>query len=360
MKKLLAVTILLALLLSCAAFAEEKPYMDEYPLENYINAYGLTAETYPQACLTPSVYSGYNEAAFVAFPGPADAVPSSFDTDSCAFINPAHDIQYNYQVLKYAYETFLDKCDKEEDILLDGSEGMAAYIVPEKTRAYGLVDASLIGKGIKVYIAVYYGGLRREEDAVKAEALSALIVEEAKRVKEQLKVPETNGYWTLDQYQGVKLPVSGVAGMKVTLDLPVIPYTDEQGAPASASFIPTRLDGARFSGAALLGGNRIMNVEIETGDYSYVNSNKEKDPASVTAVTLDDGSEWEVYVSNAKDDGAIFGVYFHRLLTNQGGRNKDTSYYLVYRVTLSNFTIASMEELVQCMNVLTKGVAVNP
>ena len=146
MKKLTAMLLGLALL-CCAALAgaeeaAELPYLETEAQDVYIGDTVLTEASYPQVCISP--YSAYSlfcrdadEAWYVIFPCPEGMRCSEFGTDEASFLNldsnNAYEIYYA-AAERYSFEDFLADCEDENNILLDGSEGIAAYIEPDRER----------------------------------------------------------------------------------------------------------------------------------------------------------------------------------------------------------------------------------
>lgn len=358
MKKLIACLLLTALLLSAAALAEDKPWIEQKPLENYSSAYELTETAYPQICISP--YGGYalfesdrKAPWYITLPMPEGALPVSYDVDSCFLINPEHDIQYNYQAVdSYAYETFLNKCEDDANIVFDGSDKTAAYIAPDRSRAYALIGVPEIEKGAKLYISVYYGGLRRADDQEKADTLRRVITEEVARVKAQLTVAQADAFWTLDRYQGIRLPLDEIKGQSLTLHFPAFTALNKDGAEETAQLFPVKVDGDRLTAYVCFHRGMTVEFEFDAKDYSYVNSKKEEAENQISQITLSDGSAWEVYVSNTLRDGSISAAYLHRVLSETAGRNQDKTCYLTCRVSFNNVACPDLDALTGYMNVL--------
>lgn len=359
MKKLIACLLLAVMALSCAAAAEELPLIEQYPLENYRTANALPEVCFPQICISPYgpstlFESSRKEPWFITLPGPEGAVPVNYDADSCFFINPDHDIQYSYQAVdSYAYETFLNKCDDDANIVYDGEGKQAAYIAPDKTRAYALIGVPEIEKGAKLYIAVYYGGLRRASDQEKADTLRRVITEEIDRVKAQMTVSKLDAFWTEGKYRGVRIPADEIsAGSSVVLPFPVFTAKNPDGAEETALLFPYKVDGNQVKTYACFHRGMTIEFEFKADTYSYVNSKKEDPANQISQITLSDGSAWEVYVSNTTRDGGIYAAYLHRVLSETAGRNQDKTCYLTCRVSFDHVDCPDLDALTGYMNVL--------
>ena len=137
MKRLIAVLTGLVMLCGIAAACAEEalPYLETQNQDVYINSTILTEASYPQVCISHySAYaiieSNYKEPWFVTFPGPAGASCSEFNVDSCQYFDLENYRQYFYQATdSYSYETFLNKCQDENNIVLDGSDTVSQVTI---------------------------------------------------------------------------------------------------------------------------------------------------------------------------------------------------------------------------------------
>ena len=335
MKKLLA--LLMGLMLLCgiaAAHAEaELPYLETVDQDMYINQTLLTAESYPQVCISPfSAYSlfesTYDEPWYVTFPAPEGAQCNEFTVDSCGFLDVNNAYQYYYQATdSYSYETFLNKCEDESNIILDGSDKIAAYIKPDYGNAYALLGLDEIKRGAKLYVTVSMDLYRKLPEDSRAQTLADFIKAEAERIKGSMTCATSDKYWTDGAYKGVKLYSVSIPGMTLVQDLPASIDFHFDGETFTAKPFVSRVDGQEFTVYAAEGRAKSVRIQAEINSYSYVFYNREA--SEYTMVTLDDGSEWGIYVANDKD-GKPYSVYASRVLTG----SEDKTLYFTYQLTV--------------------------
>ena len=336
MKKLLA--LLMSLMLLCgiaAANAEaELPYLETVDQDMYINQTLLTAESYPQVCISPfSAYSlfesTYDEPWYVTFPCPEGAQCNEFSVDSASFLDVNNAYQYYYQATdSYSYETFLNKCEDESNIILDGSDKAAAYISPDHGNAYALLGLDEIKRGAKLYVSVSMDLYRKLPEDSRAQTLTDFIKAEVERLQANMTCAVNNKFWTVDACKGVKLYSVSIPGMTLVQDLPASIDFHFDGETFSAKPFITRVDGQEFTVyAAAEDRSKSVRIQAEINSYSYVFYNREA--SEYTMVTLDDGSEWGLYVANDKE-GKPYSVYASRVLSAKD----DKTLYFTYQLTV--------------------------
>ena len=336
MKKLLA--LLMSLMLLCgiaAANAEaELPYLETVDQDMYINQTLLTAESYPQVCISPfSAYSlfesTYDEPWYVTFPCPEGAQCNEFSVDSASFLDVNNAYQYYYQATdSYSYETFLNKCEDESNIILDGSDKAAAYISPDRGNAYALLGLDEIKRGAKLYVSVSMDLYRKLPEDSRAQTLTDFIKAEVERLQANMTCAVNNKFWTVDACKGVKLYSVSIPGMTLVQDLPASIDFHFDGETFTAKPFITRVDGQEFTVyAAAEDRSKSVRIQAEINSYSYVFYNREA--SEYTMVTLDDGSEWGLYVANDKE-GKPYSVYASRVLSAKD----DKTLYFTYQLTV--------------------------
>ena len=339
MKRLIAVLMGLMLLCGIAASAEEAlPYLETQDQDIYINTSVLSEGSYPQVCISPyyatSLFeSDRNEPWYVTFPAPAGAQCSEFNVDSCQFLDLANFRQIFYQAIdNYSYETFLNKCEDENNIILDGSDKKAAYIVPDNGNAFALIGLDEIARGAKLYVKIHLDTIRKVAEDERAGLLTGIITEEVERISGSIACVKLDRYWTDGAYQGVKLFSWSVPGMTVTQDLPQIDFHFDGETLGGKVFI-TSVDGEGFYAYVAKDRSLAVRIEAKTESYSYVFYNREE--SEYTMATLDDGSEWGLYVSNEKD-GKPYSVYASRVLSNKDKYGSENPVYFNYHLTSSD------------------------
>ena len=332
MKKLIALLLGLAMLCGCAAaFAEDStlPVMEAGLLVEYNRGIALTQESYPRICLSPygaaSLYeSTYRDPWYVTFPCPEGALCLEFDTNSCQLFNPDTATQYLYQLRDdYSYESFLNKCDDEANILTDGSDGIASYISPKGCKFYLLVGLNEMMKGAKLCVTVYVASLYRADDAEKAAKLKEAAEAEAARLRES--IAKADSFWTEGAYSSVKMASEQVKDATLTVKLgeAAFHFTDNE---VQSALFPVSLHSDRLSCYAVKERGVAMNVEINVDTYSAVYY--DRDESEITRATLSDGDEWGFYAGNIDDNGRPFNVYASKIVSNVDQYGSEKSVYL--------------------------------
>lgn len=328
MKKMTALVLGL-LMLFCAvsagtAEAAELPYIEAGPLEGYYTGISMTAESYPQVCISPYgastlFESEYKEPWYATFPCPEGTFCMEFDTDSCSLIDPQNDKQYIYQLTDdYSYESFLNKCEDENNILLDGSNKVAAYISLKGSKCYLLFGVDDIRKGAKLYTVIYLGGTYRMEDAKKTDLLKEAALAEAERLQGNIICEKKDAFWTDGVYQGVKLTSEKIKGLTLTVNLgeASFRFTDNE---VSDIIFPVRLHSDSLVFYVMKDRSTSVRINVEVNTYSPVFYDREE--SEITRMTLNDGNEWGIYAANVNDDGRPFNVYASRILNQDDPAN---------------------------------------
>ena len=338
MKNITALLLGLVLLCSAAACAEETlPYLTTEDQDAYINTTLLSEDSYPQVCISP--FSSYQlfdsnraEPWYVTFPAPAGARCAEFGVDNCYYLDFDNNRQIAYQATdSYSYETFLNKCEDENNIILDGSDKVAAYINPERGNAYALLGLDEIKRGAKLYINIKQNNYNKIEENELAQLLKDVITAEAVRVQESMTCAQNEKFWTDGAFSGVNMFSYTIPGLRVIQDLPEISFHFDEGIFSAKPFV-VNVSGEKFGACACDYTGKTVEISAEINTYSYVFYNREE--SEYTKVTLDDGSEWGVYVSNEKD-GKPYVVYASRVLSEKDKRGNDRLTYFNYQVSSS-------------------------
>ena len=338
MKKLLSVLLGIALLccaFAAAAEATELPYLETEDQDVYLSSTVLTEASYPKICITP--YSEYNlferdkdEPMYVVLPCPEGMRCESFGISKANFLklDASTACEYYYEAVdRWSYEDFLLKVENEEYILMDGSEGIAAYINPERAAARALFGLDEIQKGAKLYVEIHMQNFSKKEDAEKVKLLTDAIQAEITRVKENMTIAKAdNLFWTNGTFKGIKLFSSSVTGKVFTMDLPQVAFNLSE--EISGQAFVTNVSGNSFAAYVVPERGKYVSVKGSIDSYSYVNY--DRDESEITKVTLSDGNEWQIYVAN-ENDGKPYSIYAARVL-NEGKDDKPIQLTLQFGV----------------------------
>lgn len=318
MKKMLVLLAALLLALPLAAGAEDAAYIRQLPQDTYVRASLIAEESYPEVCLT-TAYTGriFGKDAeaplFLCFPGPSGVLANRVEDDYVHFLDSKNKIQYSYQLMSSdSYEEFINKAEKDEYILLDGSDKTAAYLSPSRSNAYGMIGVPAFGKSAKLRITIsldYFG--YKTADESKVGPLSDIILAEIARVKAAMRTEQKAPYWNCDTFAGIKLLAPQNDACLVKIDFP-----DLAGSGAAPKVIVTSINDARFSLIYSYEPGIYAETNIEINDYSYAANKLAENAEDCYKTELANGSEWIVYFTNRRDDGTSNYVYIAKALTD--------------------------------------------
>lgn len=211
MKKLVALLLAALMALGLGAALADAPAAGSLTVENTTIRGNTTwtLESYPEIWLTP-IFNEYiiegkdaekYPPKFLCFAPPEGALPYEFDTDDAAFLNHDTLMSYGYYVADRAsFELFLEKAEKE-NILADGSGGVAMFTQPDNRRARAMISLEeQYGGTAKLEILMY-----DNTGDMKAEELAAAIQAETERVQSTMRMEDLEGYWSKEVYASVQL-----------------------------------------------------------------------------------------------------------------------------------------------------------
>ena len=360
MKKLIALALALVLLCGCAAaLAEggEQAVLETEGMQGLIGGTLLTEASISQASISPYYESDLfcsdkKDPWYVTFPIGEGRRVTAFDVKTFATINPENGTQYLYSAMdRYSYEDFLLDCKEEDLLVLDGSDGVAAYASPDNSSAYALFGLDEIQAGAKLYLRIFaYSEVRQMEDAEKTARLKELVEAEAARMKEGMACVQNEKFWTDGAFQAVKLYSKSVPGEYLNVNMAEIAYNfTEEG--FSGKMFPGKVDGSNMNCYVVKDRSQALKIEFNVDTYSSVTS---RDESEVTKVTLSDGNEWTIYVANKKDSGEFFAVYAAKVL-NPG---EEKPVFLTLRLSsLKNDLLwADMDAFVKDLDAIAAGI----
>lgn len=247
--------------------------------DTYVRTLFLTKESYPEMMLRPGYASTqipkFQEGSlpYVHIPNPADAVPIRFDYSSCAFINEDKRIVYNYEMYdRYAYEDFNAKVS-DEQVLRDGSDGVAIQVRPDVKRAEALIAVPQLGKTAKVWIAVNDGKISsRQSEKEVFDILAEKITAEVERVKSGLQVKPHAQHWTTGRYASFTMKHFDSSHDHYVLTHPDLIVTEVDD---------LKLEGMFYAGKDQFGSPRFHELEIELREHP---SSEYWEPSSSTRI----------------------------------------------------------------------------
>ena len=356
MKKLLAVLLTLGMLLTVPALAEEGLYLREVPQYTYVSETLLTEECFPEVHLAP--YSVYNffgasnaaEPKFICFSGPEGTLANEFDVDFATYLDESNAIQYYYVVnLKDSWEEFVNNAAAPEYVLLDGSDGMAAYIDPDKLVAYGMLATTEFGPSSKLTIRMKLDTLStRMPLEQRIEALTDAILPEVERVKDQMHYETYETFWSEGLYTGWKCLDEDDFDHMLKLDFPALELYYSDGSAFETDLIVTELRFGTLYGVYDYGQGMNIKVEISMDDNPYAihELEEDKDP-DAQVVTLDNGQVWYIYMSGLTERGQSTYCYGSTPLGLQNRSERE--YYLTVKFDASNIYWQNAEDFVDTL-----------
>lgn len=296
MKRILYVVMVLVMLLGAVSALAEGAI--DAKVQTVRGNASLTVESYPEARITP-VYVDYiisrykpeeYPARFLRFAPPEGATALEFRYDESQFVVFDTLVQYSYFAYDRAsFELFLEKAEVE-NIILDGSDGVAIYFRPDNRRASAMIDIKeQFGGTAKLQIEIY-----DHTGDLKADDLQKLITDEVKRVQAAMTVEDLDGYWSVGKYSSVEL-------CDVRNDVTLNVNTD--------GWILTKLSDKRLVVTAPVEGSSTAS-DTEISIDSYLN-------ADAIDATLADGTEYKAYNTDYNGyayfylkDGKSFGQVY--------------------------------------------------
>jgi hypothetical protein len=299
-----------------APAAKEGPWMRTTAQYSFTNMTMLTDESYPEVRLIHSYpYMFFSkepqELNFLCFRGPEGIHPQSFAPDYAEYFDQENEIGYRYELKdRDSFESFLDRTSSATPILLDGSDGAAAYIDPGDQHSYGyaMITAEEFGKKAKLLITItMYRSDSRIPAETRMETLSKAITGEVERVRSEMHTEQYAPYWSCD-YAGINMLDYSFERLLKFPFMPIEATVWDRGW-ASADFFPTRVDGTWMDGIYFFGGEAYAEFKLTLDSYSYAVDNLQQKAEGAEKLTLENGGEWIFYPSNVNDDGSIFGWY---------------------------------------------------
>ena len=354
MRKLLIPCIAAMTVMAMNVQAEELTYMRTLPQYKYVRTTLLSKETYPEVCIFPEypymLFSDYSdvEPVFLCFPGPEGASPESFSSMDASYLDEENAIQYLYMSeSSNSFEEFVNRAEDEAYVLLDGSDGTAAVIDPERRCAYGMIATENFGKSAKLEIYMALDSLDSKMPLdTRISELSDAILAEVERVSSQMHYETIEPYWDYEKYAGLKLIDYDFQNLLV-VDFPQFEAQFEEGTQEESLFI-TKLDGDQAEGMIILGDSAYTEARLSMEDYSYAAGKQEENDPEVSEITLDSGRTWIVYVSNRNNDDQITAWYASCPLGYQNDYGDDV-YFNIY-LSGSNMTWADENDITAYLN----------
>ena len=363
MKKLI-VLLLALMLLAGTALAEDGLYISEAPNTSGFSGKSLTPESYPMARLTPfasQIVSGKADAVFLSFPGPDGTNIWDVQSDLVTYLDSENLIRYDYIIYKSnSYEEFINKAEKEEYILLDGSDGKAAYISPEAytPSARGMIATKEFDKSSKLVIEISLYNAKDETVESVSEKLSGLITAELDRLSALMTYETISPYWSAGQYTGVRfVTYSRKEGPMCAVDFPASSFNG-----SDYTFLPYYYggNGSRLKGAYIYGDGQYAEVTLELGDYAYPIQKLADGDENTAEYTLASGKTWTIYCNKSFEGTDIIGWYASTAPEGLSESEDKTFYLTVQYSTSYDIKWTSVEELLPILETWDAGIQVIP
>lgn len=340
------------IMMTCAASAENLPYMEQLSQDRYVNTTFLPTECYPEICISPYYFDlSYIKPSYqpwyVRFPCPEDTLVTEFDERSCSFIDMDYSRQYFYEMHdSAAFETFVDNAEKDEYILADGSSGNAAiYIDPTRCRANAMIGVKEIDRTVKLRIVLYDSSLQNKSEQEIIDGLTAQIVAEVARVQSSMRVELMEHYWSEGCFAGYKqiCEVSGVDRLIMTCTLP-------------EEYFIVRMNYYSVTLAAIKGENNVMFPTITLDTNSNTIDYGEAENISSAVV---EGEEYRVYARPSQYDTGFLSCAADRVIADNVGLQRDDTLRLfidlfshssnIYEPDLDHL-LKDLTEIVSCLS----------
>lgn len=355
MKKVtvLLMAILLALSLVAPCLAEDAAYVRTLPQYTYILDRLVAVETYPEVRIFPgyayTLFSSYSDSqpVFLCFPFMEGTQAAGFDSYSASCLDPDKGIQVQYMLTgSDSFEEFVNKAEADEYILRDGSDGAAAYINPERNRAYGMIAAEDFGKSAKLIISMGLDYLDSKMPLeTRVQALTEAIVPEVDRVRAQMRTETMAPYWSDGKFAGMKLLDDDFANL-VEMDFQKLTVTNRDGETASdIPFMLTEMSYNKVEGLYVAGKGNYVEAEFTFDTNPFPAYQLENNEEGASRETLENGDECLVYVS--KNDNSI--VSWYASIPLKGLMDNDKQVYMTLHFSGSN---VEWNDVAQCLDIV--------
>ena len=141
----------------------------------------------------------------------------------------------------------------------------------------------------------------------------------------------------------------------MVLDFPTLPIAAEDGSTVEVEAYLYALEDndANLFAAA---GENTLDLEVELTTYTYLEYEKENDPANCTTVTLADGTVFDVYLYNLAENGESSLVYCSTLLADDAGYDQDENLYLELCFDGDGVEWTSVDEFAELLEIFMQGV----
>ncbi|MEA5014868.1 MAG: hypothetical protein VB099_09935 [Candidatus Limiplasma sp.] len=219
-------------------------------------------------------------AKFITFAAPEKAGLVRYSYDESTLLDLDALVAYYYIAFDRAsFELFLGNVP-EENILADGSDGVAMYTKPDNMLAYALLDISdSFGETSKLQIGVQ--GFAR---SATIEQVTELFEQEVQRVRDSMTVQEPGQFWSEGRFGTVQLGADRD------------PFT----AQVSVSGLTvTRIESHRLI-TKTADGRSALATEIAIDTYAYPYQKEEAEDAA-----LADGTPYKRYISDYSGHAAF-------------------------------------------------------
>lgn len=340
---------ILVLLSVSSAFAGEEIYARQIPQNPKYYKVVYTSETISEVHITPfrdfELFTDYNPAdpLFLSFPVSDDMRVESFDTNyvQCLGISKAYQAKYQVDPSD-SWEEFFNKAEKDEYIILDGSDGMGAYIDPENWKAYGMIATKEFARSSKLNISLQLDYFtRKTPQETIASDLTDMIVAEVKRVYEQMHYETTAPFWSEGKYVGFKMLDPYDMDYMLKFTYPKMSVENSDGRKQETDPFITRSTNIGVTCIYLFDTDCYvkMNIDMDSNPFPLYKM-RQNDPDAME-ITLPNGKTWYVYLSGFTEDGNTSYVYASVPLkqVDHDGRQ----YYMTLEIDCRKCRWSSME-----------------
>lgn len=283
-KKFAALAAALLLTLSLAWSLAENAAGIDARLQYVDSLATYTPESYDTVWVTP-VYADYiiagqyperNPSRFVCFPAPQGATLGEYRYDSSLLIDDEARVSYLYAAYeRISYEVFLEKAE-EENIIKDGSDGVAIYIKPDDRRGDALINLKPHFEGTpKLLVTV-----RSYDRNITGEQLKELITAEAERVQAEMSIVDTERFWSAGVYNAIEI---------MAYRHPEYAATVRVADKAVTSFAPQMVITKETEG------NNARATEIKFDSYSQPHVKEAEGDPEVKDAVMADGTAYKYY-----------------------------------------------------------------
>ncbi len=201
-------------------------------------------------------------------------------------------VEYEFRSSYWTFEKYLEKVTDPSLIVMDGSNGAAAYLSPDWGSAHALMAVKGLETGDNLEITITMKDYRNIETADRVAQLSKMIQEEVSRIQAEASVIRSERFWTDGIYRGIRFFPMDHPEIIVTMDLPEMTFHTTGNGEISGKMFVTGFTNSGFDCYMVKEPGNSVSLEFTVSTWSVF----ESDPEETVSYTLRDGAVWGICV----------------------------------------------------------------